>query len=261
VDVPALLRAPAPLNPTRRSRNPMRQNPSLPESATALLRRNAQSRLGGFTLIELLVVIAIIAILAALQTQCVSNQRQIGIARAFILTITRTPCRAFWIGAPSGARMAATISSSRPPTGRFTAIRASRRFFTARQTKVTPVSGIPFCPTRAAGMCSGTATWFNGGGDMSGVRHPFGDLDGAPGTDAAKSMKEAEISLKPVSKIIQGDWIWHPNRGNTDQRSVWHNYRGKSLTVMLWGDSHVAAFTIPPATPIDMPPSLANKWW
>jgi hypothetical protein len=96
---------------------------------------------------------------------------------------------------------------------------------------------------------------------MFGVRHSFGDLGSPAGTDAGKSMKAIEISFMPVSKIIQGDWIWHPNRGNTDQRSVWHNCRGKSITVMLWGDTHVAAFTIPPETSIDMPVSQTNKWW
>jgi hypothetical protein len=30
---------------------------------------------------------------------------------------------------------------------------------------------------------------------------------------------------------------------------------------MLWGDSHVAAFTIPLDTDIDLPVNPANKWW
>jgi len=74
-------------------------------------------------------------------------------------------------------------------------------------------------------------------------------------------MKSGDISVAPATKIIQGDWIWHPNRGNTDVRSVWHNNKGKNYTVMLWGDNHVSAFTIPPTTPSDMSVSPANPWW
>ena len=46
-------------------------------------------------------------------------------------------------------------------------------------------------------------------------------------------------------KIFLGDWIWHFNRGWLDQRSVWHNHRGKSLVVMLFGDGHAAAYRFP----------------
>ena len=51
--------------------------------------------------------------------------------------------------------------------------------------------------------------------------------------------------MRPTTKIIQGDWVWHPNRGVTDARSVWHNYRGKNLTLMLFGDGHVQAYRFP----------------
>ena len=40
-------------------------------------------------------------------------------------------------------------------------------------------------------------------------------------------MRGSDIAVTPGTKIIQGDWIWHPNRGNTDPRSVWHNDIGK----------------------------------
>lgn len=97
--------------------------------------------------------------------------------------------------------------------------------------------------------------------DSFGVKQVFGDvnspLDSAPG----RSMKGAEIAVSPVNKIIQGDWIWHPNRGDTDSRSVWHNFRGTSRTVMMWGDNHVAAFTIPVTTAVDLAVSPRNKWW
>ena len=83
-------------------------------------------------------------------------------------------------------------------------------------------------------------------------------------SDDGRSMKLGQIAISPVNKLIQGDWIWHPNRGTTDPRSVWHNQRGKSLAVMLYGDSHVAAFKFPDdtinwgASPI---PDPAFTWW
>ena len=96
---------------------------------------------------------------------------------------------------------------------------------------------------------------------MFGVKKVFGMAQADPNSDYGRSMKASEIAVRPSSKIIQGDWPWHPNRGNTDTRSIWHNYKGKNLTVMLWGDSHVAAFSIPPNTDIDLPVNPANKWW
>ena len=91
-----------------------------------------------------------------------------------------------------------------------------------------------------------------------GVRYVFGN---ASDPVNSPSMKKSAIDRQPANKIIQGDWIWHPNRGNTDPRSVWHNHRGKSLTVMLWGDGHVATLSIPVTTASDMIPDPTNQWW
>jgi hypothetical protein len=75
------------------------------------------------------------------------------------------------------------------------------------------------------------------------------------------SIKKSVIDRHPANKIIQGDWIWHPNRGNTDPRSIWHNHRGESLTLMLWGDGHASPFSIPATTASGMTPNPANRWW
>ena len=46
-------------------------------------------------------------------------------------------------------------------------------------------------------------------------------------------------------KFVQGDWAWHANRGNVDNRSIWHNYKGKSRFNMLFGDGHVEFYLFP----------------
>jgi len=50
----------------------------------------------------------------------------------------------------------------------------------------------------------------------------------------------------------------------TDSRVVWHNYKGKSLSVMLYGDGHAAGFRFPPEAAgwHDGPPPDPNYlWW
>jgi hypothetical protein len=53
-------------------------------------------------------------------------------------------------------------------------------------------------------------------------------------------IKEAEIALRPTTKILQAIGSWHSNRTATDQHESLHNFRGKRVEVMLFGDGHVA---------------------
>ena len=87
------------------------------------------------------------------------------------------------------------------------------------------------------------------------MRHYSSDPEDSP------SLKGSVIDRHPVNKILLGDWIWHPNRGNTDPRSVWHNHRGQSLTIMLWGDNHASTMSIPVTTDGTMIADPANAWW
>ncbi len=53
---------------------------------------------------------------------------------------------------------------------------------------------------------------------------------GPKGDRTIKPIKMTEVSLKPTTKIIQGDWIWHANRDVNQQRGQWHNFRGKTAS-------------------------------
>jgi hypothetical protein len=76
------------------------------------------------------------------------------------------------------------------------------------------------------------------------TKHITGDI-GNPGSYNGQSMKTTEIAQSPANKIMQGDWIWHPNRGWDNRKSLWHNYKGKSQANILFGDMHVEAYRFP----------------
>src|SRR2546422_4690272 len=60
-----------------------------------------------------------------------------------------------------------------------------------------------------------------------------------PKNSPIRSIKISEVSLKPTTKIIQGDWIWHANRDVTLPRGQWHNYRSEEHTSELQSRLHL----------------------
>ncbi len=93
--------------------------------------------------------------------------------------------------------------------------------------------------------------------DSWGVKHISGSTTGG----ATAPLKSSEVAVRPVTKIIQGDWVWENAGFDPGTNPPWHSYKGQRRFTMLFGDDHVEFFRFPLNIAVGAPVGITNAYW
>jgi len=225
------------------------------------------------------VVIAIIAILAAMllpglaiakrkamQTTCTNNNKQIGVALNMYCSDYKEyyPVHNQWnsIGGTNGSYNGTYTTAAERPMNPYTmnlnlwhcpADKGDALNQTPIGSNCWQVYGISY-------LVEWNAPYDYVYPSIPGETYGFGVL---ASTGPFPLMKTYHFAVSPANKVILGDWVWQANRGDTDPRSIWHNYKGTAITVMLWADAHVATYRFinNEDTTADEFPRPSNPFW
>jgi len=243
--------------------------------------KSQPSKRAGFTLIELLVVIAIIAILASLllpalarakakahQTKCAGNEKQIAIAYQLYTDDNNGfyPSQKGW--AAGGGKKGTYNVDSGVADSFGVSVEQTNRPLNVYLRAVE----VFHCPADRGDFLYGAKDCFTDYGnsylvqfqhDSYRVRHVAGDERFPRGSYEATPIKSSEVARRAATKIIQGDWPWHANRVISDNRSTWHNIRGRRSEAMLFGDNHVEFYKFPAdlESHLGDPPNINYIFW
>lgn len=229
-----------------------------------------------FTLVELLIVIGIIALLMGLllpslgrvrqqarQLKCLSNQRQIGVALQMYATDNKGwyPCHSNW-GNCFGKKGSLNIYDDPGFTGflgeaGISGERPLNKYLETPEVCFCPDDqGDPFQPaTLSCFDAYGTSYLIAWATQSFGVQHVTGVADIGERLPM-RSGSKGEMS----TKVVLGDWCWHPKRPVKNPRTLWHlpNATSRKLN-MLFADGHAQLFEFPRS--FDEPPLSDSFDW